>query len=118
MGNDVEAELKRAIDRILQSRSQRKLIIAGPGIKGRYRRWLTPYVSADLDAGVMFRRRNFDAGGNVGITFGGAIGLADVIGLTMRVDVFDAGYGAESVAVAGVRIGAAPILTLVSLLAN
>lgn len=88
---------------------------AGAAVTGRYRRWLHSHVSADFDAGLMIPKDEVVGGGAVGMSAGVSLGLADVIGVSTRVDVFDAGSGTETAGVVGVKLGAVPLIALASL---
>jgi len=85
------------------------------GFKARYRRWLSPYLAADLEAGVMLPKEELgDRASSAGWTLGADLDLADCVALTSRVDVFDAGYGRETMGTVGVRIGTVPLWAIAS----
>ena len=75
------------------------------GVKARYRRWLTDAVPLDIAPGVVMHAPEGPHGYELGFTTHAAVGIHDLAGVFVQLDVADAGRGTRPQLRFGVRAG-------------
>jgi len=80
-------------------------------VRGQYRYWLRSWLAADVGYGILFARDDLTGASSRGDVGSLTLNVADLVGLVVELERYDAGGGDEQVFHFGIQFGAPVLLT-------